>query len=130
MDQETVNIEKIMEEIREEAANLPDEQILSFSENKSMEEKLSFLENVQKKDELLEQLINEVNDLDSGCCIDYSWDMGKGAKGFAGRVFRRMLRFLLFPLVQRQNEINLRISKCMSIAACLLQIENKSERSD
>lgn len=92
---------KIMEDIRRKLAE---------------EEKNNPSEYSGKKDlPLLERIRYSYDYINQNCIIPYHWDMGPwGIKYFAKRVIKRVVKCMLWPLLQLQNKMNEHFVRCIN----------------
>lgn len=95
MEEITVDIEKIMQEIRDTIAKNKQLDIPPF-EVGSEEESAS----------AMTQLRYDVRYLQGNFCIPYYWDLGRGVKAFLKKIVRRLIRCIVINLVSYQNTYN------------------------
>lgn len=111
---ERIDFYSVLKEIEEEAASIPRENIPSFEDIpidnlRADEEVLGRAKSDSTSQvgiSILQQLRNEADYLKANAENPYNWDIGRGLKGFIKRIVRRMFRFLFFPLLERQNAFN------------------------
>ena len=100
-----VNVEKIMEEIRAEIERMPKESLPDFAEIKNLPEVQAA--QAAGRNPVFQQIANEAQYLKGTYTMPFYWDMGGGIKGFLKRVGRRLSRFMLLPILERQSDFNL-----------------------
>lgn len=125
-DESSVNIEKIMNEIKIQAAQLEKEDLPKFDD-------MEFPYEVTQNISIDEQIKNEVMYLKNNNKIPYSFEMGKGIKLFIKRVIKKLLNFLILPIVEHQNEYNHHVANAIDalrIENTLLKKENNRNIDD
>ncbi len=105
-----VDIDKVMAEIRDQVARLDRDPIPEFADVRmdapSSHPGAARAAAPGYNDGLLKKLSGDIQYMKETHAIDYSWDLGGGPKGFVKKVLRRLLRCILWPLRQRQNDFN------------------------
>ena len=127
-----VNTEKIMEEIRaqvreEQAANVDIEKIMQ--EIREQVRAQGIKEDIPRFDDIpiddsnvdgngqndWEIFMHSLRYMNQGYDIPYYWELGpKHVKTFVKRLIRKVLKFLIPPIVERQNTFNAHTVRCLN----------------
>ncbi len=109
---DSINIEEIMNEIREEASKLPMDMIPDFDDisNDSIEPIVDSIQSPVTQSEMITQLGNEAVYLRTTAYNPYYTDMGGGLKGLIKRIIRKANKPLILPMSDRQNDFNLHVA--------------------
>lgn len=124
-----IDIEQIMEEIRENAARYEGEPIASFREtvgNADFSPAVIRAEGGVAPYTIYQQISNEAGYLKSHSQIPYYWEMGKGPKGLMKRVVRKLNKCLVLPMSEKQNEYNEHLAN--GIDAARIVAEQQDQR--
>lgn len=110
MEETTVDIEKIMEEIRDTIAknkqlDIPPFEAVFKEENTPRVYEPGF-QSIDAVTPAITQLRNDVRYLQSNYCIPYYWDLGSGFKAFLKKIVRRLIRCIVINIVSYQNTYN------------------------
>ena len=110
MDKVTVDIEKIMKEIRNtiernKQFDIPPFEAVFCAENSTVECSQS-TKSVDFVSPTITQLRNDVQYLQSNFSIPFYWDLGHGFKAFIKRIVRRLIKCILMNIVSCQNTYN------------------------
>ena len=110
---ENVDVGQIMREIRAQLKDAPKEAVPAFSEVTNAPVPVSaaniaYSKNaIQDDNGIVQQISNEAQYLKGSAYYPYYWEMGKGPKGFAKRVVRKLNKCILLPIHDHQNDFNL-----------------------
>ena len=122
----TVDIEEIMREIRAQiAAEGVKEQIPAFSSVAVDHPTDCPQDNVGGWEQFMQSLryVNESYE------IPYYWELGPAnLKTFIKRIIRKLLKFLLAPIVARQNEFNAYTVRCLNTMRYFMEEQRKENR--
>lgn len=110
MEEVTVDIEKIMEEIRNTIVrnkqfDIPPFEAVSSAENSTRGRSQS-AKSTDFVSPAITQLRNDVQYLQRNFSIPYYWDFGHGVKAFIKRIVRRLINCILINIVSCQNTYN------------------------
>lgn len=114
----TINVEKIMEEIRADIKEKGyTEDMLSFQDVKKVQA-TGFQYNEQ-------ECINLVNCVNRDAFIPWYRDLGQGGvKGFFKKVIRKMLVFLIAPMSDEQNRFNSDVTQTLNQFMGYIDMQN------
>lgn len=120
----TVNVEQIMQEIRAQAlSQYCTEQVHAFSPPEFCQNDYSQAYNPADWG----QFINNLQFINFNYNIPYYWDLGTpGLKRFVKRVVRKLAKFLIMPILERQIDFNEHAVLCMNSARFYIE-EQKHE---
>ena len=110
---ESVDVGQIMQEIRTQLKNSPPQAVPAFSEVTNVPVPASGATIADSKkvipddSAIVQQISNEAQYLKGSAYYPYYWEMGKGPKGFAKRVVRKLNKCILLPIHDHQNDFNL-----------------------
>ena len=130
MEEITVDVEKIMQEIKEDIATRKKLVIPPFEEV-PMEQDTRVVESspIECQTDIssnMVQLTNDVQYLQNHYNNPYYWDFGGGIKGFIKRIVRRLIKCVVYYLVEYQNTYNSIVAEAAD-ATRLVCLEQQQE---
>ena len=126
MEEIAFDVDEIMREIRDEAAKLPDNEPVLF-DNIPFSKLNSFasMDLINASLPEIKTNLSQISEfLDRNAYNPYYTEVGVGVKSYLKRIIRKVNKFLIFPMSERQNELN----TCTACAiASILELINRQQ---
>lgn len=118
-----INIEEIMKEIRNNIQKRGySDEILNFDE---VDIKISDDAAEEFRIELFRDYLQQAN---IGCEVSYYTPIAKrGLKNFVKRAIRKLLAFLMFPMLQQQNAFNVSVTRSLNCIQKYIEADLQSD---
>lgn len=129
MEEITVDIEKIMQEIRDTIAKKKQLDIPPFEAVSQEENAAAVCEStaqpIDAASPAITQLRNDVRYLQGNFCIPYYWDLGSGFKAFLKKIVRRLIKCIVINLVSYQNTYNSFVAETSDAVRVVVEEQQK-----